>query len=481
MDTRTTTAGLTAAARWPRATLPLQSDERLARMVGAGDDRAFAVLYQRYHQQLYRYCRSLLAHDADAQDALQAAFAGALSALRLGRRNAPVRPWLYRIAHNEAVTLLRRRRRHVELGELDAGVGPSAADAAAGRERLAQLVADLGELPERQRSALVMRELNGLSHEEIAVALQSSPGAAKQAIFEARYALQEFEEGRALACEEVCRMISDGDRRALRGRRVRSHLRSCSACAAFAAAIPARRADLQALAPPLAPAAAGGVLAALIGGAGSHHGGGALAGLAGKSAGLAAGTKAAVGITIVAGAGFGLSRALPQAHPQRQAGHSAGAHAPGVRSVAGRTSGRTGATSAPRAAAGAHRAAAGPHRASSHANASAGSHGVGASADDGRGLARGNAGHALARGRTKESPANGRAHAPRTRRTHREHAPTVKATPHTRAPRHTSVRPAKPERSGSERGAPSGARNGAAAPQARGEAVPPSVASPESP
>ncbi len=69
-------------------------------------------------------------------------------------------------------------------------------EAAERHERLRQLVADLRELPERQRAALLMRELSGLSHEEIALALQTTVGAAKQTIFEARRTLTELEEGR---------------------------------------------------------------------------------------------------------------------------------------------------------------------------------------------------------------------------------------------------------------------------------------------
>jgi len=96
--------------RWtPRRLLPA-SDDGLARMVAAGNEEAFAALYDRYHQRLYRYCRSMLGKDEDAQDALQSTFAGAYAALAQGRRDAPMRPWLYRIAHNESVSVMRRRR-----------------------------------------------------------------------------------------------------------------------------------------------------------------------------------------------------------------------------------------------------------------------------------------------------------------------------------------------------------------------------------
>src|SRR5947209_1503195 len=89
-------------------------DELLARQAARGSQRAFTALYERYSQPLYRYCRSIVRDDADAQDALQSTFTGALAALQRGARNAPLRPWLYRIAHNESISLLRRRKRDAE-------------------------------------------------------------------------------------------------------------------------------------------------------------------------------------------------------------------------------------------------------------------------------------------------------------------------------------------------------------------------------
>lgn len=248
-----------ALARRPR--LQRSDDERLAQLVARGQDPAFTLIYERYHQAIYRYCRTIVREDRDAEDALQNAMANALLALRVGQRNAPLRPWLYRIAHNEAVSILRRRREGEGLEQGDTQAVTSAEQAAADRARFAQLLDDLRALPPRLRSALVMRELADLSHEEIAVALETSVGAAKQAVFEARKALAELSAGRAAACEEIRALVSHGDRRTLHGRRVRAHVRECRECAAFAAAIPARRGQLHALAPVLAPAAAAGVLA----------------------------------------------------------------------------------------------------------------------------------------------------------------------------------------------------------------------------
>ncbi len=314
---------LTTRPSATRRELPLPfgvlGDERLAQMVGRGSERAFAALYERHHQALYRYCRSILRSDADAQDALQSALARALVALRRGRRDAPLLPWLFRIAHNESISLTRRRRAEAQLGEHNEPRARSAAEQAEERATIAQLLADLQSLPERGRAALVMRELSGLSHEEIAIALETTPGAAKQAIFEARGALLEREEGRALACEEVRRRISDGDGRVLRGRRLRAHLSACPGCAAFAAAIPARRAELGALAPPLAPVAAAGLLAHFAH-AGSSHGsltlGGIAAGGAGKTAGGTLAVKALLGVTILSAATLGVSRVVTRATPR---------------------------------------------------------------------------------------------------------------------------------------------------------------------
>jgi len=233
----------------------LSSDERLARMVSRGSTRAFAALYERHHQSLYRYCRSIVRQPEDARDALQSTMTRAFAALCAGERDLAVRPWLFRIAHNESISILRRRRADDSVlpdeqpGDLDVERTVEQ------RERLALLVADLQTLVERQRAALVMRELSGLSIEEIAAALSCSPGAAKQALFEARRALHEMVEGRAMGCEPVRRAISERDGRVLRGRKLRAHLRACAGCREFEAAIGARRADLRALAAPLPPAA----------------------------------------------------------------------------------------------------------------------------------------------------------------------------------------------------------------------------------
>src|SRR5215213_5337011 len=93
----------------------LLGDERLAWLAAAGNRRAFAVLYERHHQALYRYSRAILRHEEDAADVLQTTMERALAALSRGVPDAPMRPWLFRIAHNEAISLLRRRRSTTDL------------------------------------------------------------------------------------------------------------------------------------------------------------------------------------------------------------------------------------------------------------------------------------------------------------------------------------------------------------------------------
>jgi RNA polymerase sigma factor (sigma-70 family) len=315
----------------------LLSDERLARLASRGSTRAFAVLYERHHQAIYRYCRAIVRHDQDAQDALQNAMLRAFAALRGSERDLAVRPWLFRIAHNEAITILRRRRPQQAPSEEHESPGGGVERTLQMRERLAALVRDLQALPERQRAALVMRELSGLSIAEIAAALSMSQGAAKQTLFAARTSLQELAEGRAMECERVREIISHKDGRLLRGRRVGSHLRACDGCREFRAAIRARETDLRALAPPLPPVAAAALLSRLLAGGGSHASAAAASGSAGGAgSGLTLGghtaavlVKGIAGVAALAAATTGAVQlaAHHKGDSATRTHHSAGTHA----------------------------------------------------------------------------------------------------------------------------------------------------------
>ena len=201
----------------PKFALRALGDDRLVRLAAAGDERAFEAIYERYHQALYRYCRSIVGNSEDAADALQSTMASALRGLSGEERTITLKPWLFRIAHNESISLLRKRRAHAPIDDDFELEAPE--DDPAMRQRLRELVADLKQLPEAQRSALVMHELSGLRYREIGEALGTTDKHARQIVFEARTALHDMAEGRAMECESVQRAISDNDGRVLRGRR----------------------------------------------------------------------------------------------------------------------------------------------------------------------------------------------------------------------------------------------------------------------
>jgi RNA polymerase sigma factor (sigma-70 family) len=210
--------------------LRLLGNDRLARLVARGDDAAFEVIYERHVQRLYRYCLAIVGVPEDASDCVQNAMLKAFDALRSSSRDIALGPWLFRVAHNEAISTLRRRRPTSEPDEAALRPAPGADVDAVARERTSRLFEDLRELPERQRGALVLRELNDLSLEEIAAWLGSSVGGARQTLFQARAALNELAEGRDMDHYEEREAIAGGDRRRLTGRKIRAHLRHCAAC-----------------------------------------------------------------------------------------------------------------------------------------------------------------------------------------------------------------------------------------------------------
>ena len=278
----------------------LLSDTRLSRRAAAGDQRAFAAIFRRYHQDLYRYCVAILGNSQDAQDALQNTMVKVLAALPGEQREIQLKPWLYRIAHNEAIDL-RRTQRPVEPLEADVPVltgGPAETLELQGRIR--DLLTDIEALPERQRGALVMRELSGLSFEQIGSAFDTSPAVARQTVYEARLSLQRMREGREMDCAAVTKALSDGDGRLTRRRELRAHLRSCSECRRFEEGLQQRERDLAVIAP-LPAVAAAGLLQGLIGG-GNASGGllAALGAVTGKSVAGSVIAKSAATVAAVA-------------------------------------------------------------------------------------------------------------------------------------------------------------------------------------
>jgi RNA polymerase sigma-70 factor (ECF subfamily) len=174
------------------------SDEQLVELVRGGDDRAFDAIHDRYEQRLVGYARQMLggAHH-DAEEVVQDAFVRALAALRADEREMALKAWLFTIVRNRALDVLRRPVRTTDL-ELHA---PVLRDASADpherftrAEDLRDLVGDLQALPERQRTALVLHELGGASHEAIARRLHVSTGGSKALVCRARAGLAKARE-----------------------------------------------------------------------------------------------------------------------------------------------------------------------------------------------------------------------------------------------------------------------------------------------
>jgi RNA polymerase sigma factor (sigma-70 family) len=169
--------------------LRTQPDRRLVTLVREGYETAFEEIVRRYGGPLSRYAASIVG--GRSEDVTQDAFSKALLALRRDDAEVELRPWLFRIVRNTALNDLRDSPPSPEvLAEAIVG-GSNPAEELERREELADLIRRLQALPEPQRAAIVMRELEGLGHEEIAAALGLTGGGARQAIYRARQALRD--------------------------------------------------------------------------------------------------------------------------------------------------------------------------------------------------------------------------------------------------------------------------------------------------
>jgi RNA polymerase sigma factor (sigma-70 family) len=170
--------------------LRFQPDGRLVSLVRDGYESAFEEIFRRYGAPLRSYAASIVTAQR-ADDVTQEAFTKAFIALRGTDKEIQLRPWLYRIVRNTALTSIRDEPK--PAFELDEAQAPdmSPEELAEQHEEITRLMTGLRELPEPQRAAIVMRELEGLSHEQIAASLGLSGGAVRQSIYRARRALRQ--------------------------------------------------------------------------------------------------------------------------------------------------------------------------------------------------------------------------------------------------------------------------------------------------
>jgi RNA polymerase sigma factor (sigma-70 family) len=309
--------------------LKLQGDEKLIAMARSGNPGAFETIVDRYQGRLLGFCRQMLGSTEDAEDVLQEVFVNAYKAMLADEREINLRPWLYRIARNRCLNYLRKPKADAQesmdmVPEVDAA---STAEMVHNREEFRQILSDVNKLPETQRAALLLREMDALSYEEIAAAMDTTVPSVKSLLVRARISLTEASQARLLTCGEVRIELSEaaeGLRKA--SAPVRRHVRECEECADFRSQLRSNEKALAALFPvgPLiafkgfilsklglsgaggagASASAGGTGAAGAGAVGSV---GAAAAIGGSSAasglgaiGGALGTKAVAGVVTAA-------------------------------------------------------------------------------------------------------------------------------------------------------------------------------------
>jgi RNA polymerase sigma factor (sigma-70 family) len=288
-------------ARSPRL-LRLAGDDHLVELVRRGNEAAFEAIYDRHHRPILSFCRHMLAGRDDAEDAVQHTFLSAYRDLTTSDKAIELRPWLFTIARNRCLSMLRARREQAGIEDLEPATEGLAAEVQQ-REDLRELLGDLRRLPDEQRAALVLSELGALGHDEIAQVLDCPKDKVKALVFQARSSLQASKQARETPCEQIREELATRRGGALRRSHLRRHLRDCSGCREFRSEVERQRKAIAAVLPVVPTVALKqGVLAGALGGAAGGAGGGLLAGGLGVVAtkGLAA---KAVAVLAVAGAG----------------------------------------------------------------------------------------------------------------------------------------------------------------------------------
>jgi RNA polymerase sigma factor (sigma-70 family) len=330
VEVSTLKPGAASGLRGASPLLRLQPDERLIALTRRGQHAAFETLFSRYHSRLLSFCRHMLGSREDAEDVLQEVFAAAFNAVLADERPINVRPWLYRIARNRSLNHLRRASA-IGVDSMDihfAEHGLSTGDQVLRREGFRQLIGDVQQLPETQRTALLLREIDALSYEQIAVAMDTTVPSVKSLLVRARISLAEAAEARKLSCDEVRSELGEVAEGLVKiSPPARRHLRDCERCRTFRKLLKDNNHALAAIFPvgPLlllkhlvlgkfgASSAAGhaagaGSAGAGVGAASGATGGAGAAGAAGglltagAGAGAVGGTSAAGGL-VTAGAG----------------------------------------------------------------------------------------------------------------------------------------------------------------------------------
>ena len=321
-----------------RRLLAAFGDDRLVEQVRRGNEAAFEVIYDRHHRGILAFCRHMLGSRDEAEDAVQQTFTSAYTDLQSNERDIRLKAWLYTIARNRCLSMLRARRE--QPAELDEQATAGLSEEVQRRADLRDLLHDLGDLPDDQREALVLFEVGDLSQAEVARVIGVEPVKVKALVFQARSSLIEKREARAIPCTEIREQLATATGGALRRGPLRRHLKVCEGCSEYRDQVRDQRSAL-ALILPVVPSVglkdavlgaigfgggAGGAGVATGGAAGGAVGSGALGGASAGGGGLFAaiagtgGIKLAVAATIAGGAlagGVAFERSVQDSGPSQ--------------------------------------------------------------------------------------------------------------------------------------------------------------------
>jgi RNA polymerase sigma factor (sigma-70 family) len=293
-----------------RLLLAKRADERLVELVRQGDAAAFEVLYDRYNLRILSFCRHMLGSQQDGEDATQHTFVALHRHITGDDRAVDVKPWLFQVARNRCLSIIRARREHADVD--DPVIQPATeglADSVQRRSDLRELLGDLHELPEDQRAALLLSSLGDLSGDQIAEVIGCRPQKVKALVFQARTSLMNERDARNTNCDDVREQLATLRGGALLRGSLRRHVRHCDGCRAYRDATRKQR-EALALLLPVVPTAGlkAATMSAAFGGsaaagtAATAGGGGVIAGLA--ATGKAGAAKVLVA-AVVAGGGVG--------------------------------------------------------------------------------------------------------------------------------------------------------------------------------
>src|SRR5829696_5650685 len=223
------------------------SDQNLVARVRRGDDRAFELLYQRYHRRIHAYVLGMVKDHGRAEDVTQEVFVSALRRMRETEQPLAFKPWLYQIAKNSCIDAFRRSKRTEEVSyDADDALapadqsrlvnsGPSPDAAVAAKQELDSLCGAFGGLSETHHEILVLRELEGLSYQEIGRRMGMSRPAVESTLFRARRRLsEEFDDivsgARCMRIQTIIMTAADTRLGARDTRRLARHLSHCQTC-----------------------------------------------------------------------------------------------------------------------------------------------------------------------------------------------------------------------------------------------------------